>query len=100
VYQFYQSQFWTGNEFKCMVNQAMSNNTMADLQPMLASYNLATIPGYSAPDPTFVAYLDIVDWGKRIYMSKNNEKRTRKKTVLREGILQNPTAWSRSVDLC
>jgi RHS repeat-associated protein len=78
VYQFYQSQFWTGNEFNAWFNQAMSNNTMADYNAMLASYNLATIPGYSAPDPTFVAYLDIVDWGQaNLYVEEQRKADTK-----------------------
>jgi hypothetical protein len=61
---FYQSQFITGNEFNTWFNQAMGNNTMADYNTMVASYGLAPIPGYAAPDPTLSAYLDMVYQGQ------------------------------------
>jgi len=42
----------------------MGNNTMADYNDMVASYGLATLPGYAAPDSAFVSYLASVELGQ------------------------------------
>jgi RHS repeat-associated protein len=99
VYQFYQSQFWTGNEFNAWFNQAMSI-THGRLQRHVSKLQFGNDPGYSAPDQRLLHI-----WTCGLGASESICRRTtksgheRKRSCGKE-FWQNPTAWSRSVDLC